>query len=604
MKGVSSIRRLARGLYRFTLPFLVAALGVSPDPLAPQRTLVLERFDVELRVDPSGVFTVTETLRPRFSGAWQGLFRDLSLEHRTAEGRRRLLEVELLAVTDEAGRSLTFEDTREGPSVRRFRIWVPGAQDATRTVVLRYRVSNGLRFFAEGSEPGPLDEIYWNVTGNRWEVPIEAASARVVLPPGAVPRQWAAYTGPEGSRGTDAQARLEGGVVEFHTTRVLGPGEGLTVAVGWEPGVVARPPSPPPWRRALFTAWPWLVPFLAFWFGHRSWSRHGRDPAPQAVVVRYEPPEGLGPTEVGTLVDHTVEMHDLTATLVDLAVRGYLTVEERQEKLLGLLPHREYWFHHQDPPPRHEALTPHEEEFLRALFAVEGPSSARAPAAAASVSLSSLKNRFYRHLPAIRKAVYRQLIAKGCYRKDPVAVRGAWSLAGILFIAVGAFAWFFSFQAYEGEETWKALGGALVLSGLVILGWGQIMPARTEQGARAREWALGFREFLRRVEEDRFRRMITSPQLFERYLPYAMAFRVEGRWARAFEGLYTEPPRWYRGDQGASFRPSAFTRDLGRMVASAATAMTSSPSSRGSSSGSGGGGSSGGGSGGGGGGGF
>lgn len=130
------------------------------------------------------------------------------------------------------------------------------------------------------------------------------------------------------------------------------------------------------------------------------------------------------------------------------------------------------------------------------------------------------------------------------------------------------------------------------------------MPARTEKGARAREWALGFKEFLQQVEEDRFRRMITSPQVFERYLPYAMVFGVEERWARAFEGLCTEAPQWYRHGHQDPFRPTAFTHDLGRMVSSVATAMTSSKSGEGSPTGSGGGGSSGGGSGGGGGGGF
>lgn len=205
--------------------------------------------------------------------------------------------MEVLSVTDEAGRPLTFEDTREGRPVRRFRIWVPGAEDATRAVVLRYRVSNALRFFSEESEAGPLDEVYWNVTGNRWEVPIQAASARLILPPGVTPRQWAAYTGPEGSRGADAEARLQGDVVEFRTNRALGPGEGPTIAVGWDPGVVVRPPPPSPWRRILFIGWASLLPLLAFWLGYRSWSRHGRDPDPRAVVVRYEPPDGLGPSE-------------------------------------------------------------------------------------------------------------------------------------------------------------------------------------------------------------------------------------------------------------------------------------------------------------------
>jgi uncharacterized membrane protein len=141
-------------------------------------------------------------------------------------------------------------------------------------------------------------------------------------------------------------------------------------------------------------------------------------------------------------------------------------------------------------------------------------------------------------------------------------------------------------------------GVALVLTGILFAVFGQIMPARTQKGARAREWALGFKEFLERVEEPRYKRMITSPEMFERFLSYAMAFKVEGKWARAFEDMYREPPQWYSGPHGAHFHASSFTSDLSAMSSAASSTMSSSPS------GSGGGGSSGGGSGGGGGGGF
>ena len=126
------------------------------------------------------------------------------------------------------------------------------------------------------------------------------------------------------------------------------------------------------------------------------------------------------------------------------------------------------------------------------------------------------------------------------------------------------------------------------------------MPARTEAGARAREAALGFREFLSRVETDRYRRMITSPEMFERYLPYAMAFDVEEKWARAFEDIYREPPNWYTGTGTGHFNALAFSSRMSALSSAASSTMASSPSSSGSS----GGGSSGGGNGGGGTGGF
>jgi uncharacterized membrane protein len=143
-----------------------------------------------------------------------------------------------------------------------------------------------------------------------------------------------------------------------------------------------------------------------------------------------------------------------------------------------------------------------------------------------------------------------------------------------------------------------ALVIATVLSFVILVIFAQIMPARTVAGARAREGALGFREFLSRVEEDRFKRMITSPELFEKYLPYAMAFGVEDNWANAFKDIYREPPQWYTGT--GRFDSVSFGHSISAMSSAAASSMASSPSS----SGSGGGGSSGGGSGGGGGSGF
>jgi uncharacterized membrane protein len=144
-----------------------------------------------------------------------------------------------------------------------------------------------------------------------------------------------------------------------------------------------------------------------------------------------------------------------------------------------------------------------------------------------------------------------------------------------------------------------ALIAAGVLSAVIVFVFAQIMPARTMAGARGREAALGFKEFLSRVESERYKAMITAPEMFERFLPFAMAFGVADKWARAFENIYREPPTWYSGGSG-HFNTINFASSISDMSSAAASSMSSSPSS----SGSGGGGSSGGGSGGGGGSGF
>ena len=99
--------------------------------------------------------------------------------------------------------------------------------------------------------------------------------------------------------------------------------------------------------------------------------------------------------------------------------------------------------------------------------------------------------------------------------------------------------------------------------------FGALMPARTVKGARVREHVLGFEEFLDRVESDRFKRMITSPEMFERFLPYAMAFGVERKWAKAFEDIYTEPPTWYVGAWHGGFHTTSLANRLASIGAKA-----------------------------------
>ncbi len=591
---------------------LVVALALlaAPAGAVAQRGIVIRQYDVVLRVQPDGDVDVTETIRPHFTGSWNGIYRDLSLDHRTADNRRERLRLDITGATDEAGAPLKVETSARGSWTRRVKIWVPGANDATRTLILHYVVHNAIRFFEEGSKVGSLDELYWNATGNGWEFPIEHANAKVVLP-GIAPRQFAAYTGPAGSTEHAAEAHADGSTVTFATTRALAAGEGLTVAVGWPPGSVARPGAVSGALRQIEARWPLVLPFLFFAFAFSAWRRNGRDPEPGTLVVQYEPPGRLSPAEVGTLIDNKADMHDLTATLVDLAVRGYIHIEKRKEHVLGVFSKHEYVFHLKKPTEAWADLREHERLYIGALF--ERAGVAAVPAARAtgepdgagagpgptygSVELSSLKNRFYKDLDGIRRALYDQLVAHGYYRRDPQKVRQAWIGSAVVtgFVGVGGALWLSDHAALAIDPL--TLGAAAAAAALILFFFALIMPARTVAGARTREQALGFREFLARVEEDRYRRMITSPEMFERYLPFAMAFRVEERWARAFQDMYTEPPRWCSGYAGA-FNAASFSHDMHAMSSAASSTMSSSPS------GSGGGGSSGGGSGGGGGGGF
>lgn len=572
------------------------------------RSLTLERFEADIHVQRDGGILVKEVLQVRFEGSWNGVYRAISLGHTNARGKRERLRLSVRQVTDGSGNPLRYE-TERASGQHKLKIWVPDAENVTRTVVVEYRVENALRFFEQEQPEGLLDELYWQVTGTEWEMPIRSASARVYLPEGVTAQQAAAYVGSASSTEQPRDLQIEGEMVHVSAGRTLNPGEGLTVAVGWPAGVVQRPSEAAQAVSMVQQWWPLVLPLLAFlgMFGH--WKRHGRDPKRRSVAVQYEPPAELSPAEIGTLVDHSADMRDITSTLVDLAVRGYVTIEEREERrLLGLVKEREYTFHLRRPEREWEGLAPHERIFLNGLFEtaslpslVAGNGGGASWSSHGAVELSELKNKFYKKLPKIRDEIYRQLVRKGHYLKRPDQVKMMYVVGGLV---VGAGAFFGAIWVNEsgfGGLHPIAVSVGLGLSALWVIGFGLFMPARTERGARAQEAALGFREFLDKVETDRFRRMITSPEMFERYLPFAMAFGVEKRWANAFEGLYTEPPEWYHGHHHAGgFHTAVFVGDLSRMTSQAGSTMSSSPSS----SGSGGGGSVGGGSGGGGGGGF
>ncbi len=578
--------------------------GTPPPTLAVARSWHIESFHSEIRVYATARVEVTERIRVRFDGSYNGIYRDIPVEYRQAMGFNYTLRLTDIGVTDPSGSELRFETSRER-HYRRVKIWVPGAENTSRTVIIRYTVENGLRWFEE--EDQAWTEFYWNVTGDEWPVRIDAASTVITLPREATGVRARAFTGAYRSAESEADIEIDGTVIRASTRRGLGIKEGLTVTVALDTRVggeadgeyVIAPPSTAEkilgWLRSN---WPLGIPVLVFFGMHRIWARYGRDPERLSVAPRYEPPEGLTVSEAGTLIDSRPDMRDVTAMIVDLAVRGYLKIHQEEGKtFLGFeVSGPEYSFELLRDRSAWRELALHEVELLNALF--DGT-------AGDVVTTADLKNSFYEDLPDIKTALWDALIDHGFYRTRPDRVRRGW-LIGAAVVGVGGF-----MLGMAGSEaigmSQVSTGAAAVLSALIVGAFGLVMPSRTRAGARAQEEALGFEEFLAKVESDRFRRMITGPEMFERFLPFAMAFGVEDTWSRAFADIYQDrQPTWYVGRPGTRFHAASLTSDLSGMASSTASAMQSAPRGSGGSgfSGGGGGGFSGGGFGGGGGGAF
>src|SRR5229473_3050312 len=335
-------------LFLALFPLLVSAAGA--------RELRIEKFHSEIVVSPKGVIDVTETIQVQFIGSWKGLYREIPVEYVTPQGLNYTLFLNVRRVTDENGNSLKFETSRER-HYRKLKIYVPGGQDTRKTLAIEYTVSDALRFFEDH------DELYWNVTGDEWDVPLQAVSARVVLPEDTTGIRVNVFTGAYRSRAQEADFEIAGNGVEVRTRQPLGYHEGLTIAVAFDKGFVHEPTALDKVSLFLRSNWPLGLPVIVFVVMFYLWWTQGRDPRLRPIAAQYEPPDQLTPGEAGALVDESANMRDITATLVDLAVRGFLVIEEqKKDHLGGLWSDKDYRFILQKDRAAWSSLKPHESE--------------------------------------------------------------------------------------------------------------------------------------------------------------------------------------------------------------------------------------------------
>jgi uncharacterized membrane protein YgcG len=535
------------------------------------RTLTIHEFNEHVEVAANGTIDVTESIEIRFTGSWNGIYRKIPVKYTTPQGFGYTLFLEPISISDDSGNSLKYNQSSQGRYTQ-FQIYVPGAQDATRTVVIHYRVLDAIGFFDDH------DELYWNVTGDESDEPIESSSAHIVLPEGVTGLHAIAYTGVFGSRAQDAQVTVNGNQIDIVTNHALGFHEGLTAVVGFDKGFV-HPPSPleKVWL-FLRSNWPLFFPIIAFLVMAWLWWTRGRDPRRNPIAVQYDPPDQLTPGECGALVDNEVDMRDITATLVDLAVKGYITIEQRQQEgLMHLLHHNDYIFHLKKAPAEWKGLHSHELLMLSGLFD---------NGAIQDASLSSLQNHFYTQLPGIRSAISGALVSAGYYTHSPESVRASYIGIGVVLGALGVVGnGVISSATGTSNVAWII---ASIATGAIVCAFGWFMPAHTETGERALEKVLGFEDFLSRVEGDKIERIVRTPEMFEKFLPFAMALRVDKRWVQAFSAIAMQPPQWYQGGYyGQGFAPYLLVNDLNMMSMQASSAMTSAPRSSGGTGGSG-----------------
>jgi uncharacterized membrane protein YgcG len=510
--------------------------------------------------------------------------------------------------------------------------------------VLHYRTTRQV-----GRFPG-FDELYWNATGSGWIFRIDVAVARIRLPRPVRFGQRSVYTGPQGSTATNAEVVQEQpGEIVFRTTRALGPYEGLTVAAAFPKGVVAEPTARSRFEDMLRDYGPpavglaGLAGLLLFYYV--AWQRAGRDPRRGTIVPIFSPPDGLTPAGMRYVTNMGADNRTFAAALVDMGVRGHIKLVEEDGGWLSSRKTRLERLTSDKPLPEEEEAALDQLCLAGESIMMEQKNHANFSSAKSSLG-AILKVRYDNKLfkrnvgwaaaglflfgvvfwlacAAVVAATY------GAVLWQVGVVAGSFAVAGLLWLA------------FHESTTGKCLLTLVGLAALVVaysvgmptffeaIGSGWYLPlilpalaaplvisafwwiaAPTEEGRAVLDHIAGFKQYLSITERERLDRMTPvkpppdTTEVFEKYLPYAIALGVENRWADRFQSVLAASAArgqqgfgWYSGSSSPWSNPTGFVDSVGSSLSSAVGSASTAP-------GSGGGGSSGGGGGGGGGGGW
>jgi uncharacterized membrane protein YgcG len=625
------------------LPALL--LFFVPVPARADERILHYLSDVQIQKDSSLEVTETILVRAENDRINHGIYRDFPTRYRGPNGSR--VHVGFTFEGAQLDGMPVPASTEPAANGVRIKVGNPDklVSAGEHNFVLHYRATRQIGRFTS------YDELYWNATGNGWVFPIDVAEVRIRLPEPVRLGQRAAYTGPQGSTAANADVVEEKpGEILFRTTSELDPFEGLTVAVAFPKGVVAEPPPSSRFVEWLGDYGPPAVGLLGLLglcaFYYVAWKRAGRNPRAGTVVPMFSPPDDLTAPAMRYVMKMSSDNRTFAAALVDMGVRGHVRLVEEDGG----------WFSSRKmrlERTANDTRLPNEEE--AALECICRPGEAvvmeqknHQKFSSAKIALGEiLKTRYEGKLfrrnfgwtgfgLLLFAAAFWLVCAAVVAATDGAAV---WQVGVVLgSLAVCSLLWL----AFHDSAVGKCLLSLISLAALTLAfvfgmpligealnsGWWQplVLPllaaplvvsafwwiaAPTPEGRKILDHIAGFKQYLSITERERLDRMTApkdTPEIFEKYLPYAIALGVENRWASRFAGVLAAASAqgqqgfaWYSGSSSPWSTPGSFVTAVG---SSLTTTISSASTAPGSSSGSGGGGFSGGGGGGGGGGGW
>jgi len=535
----------------------------------------IDSFSAEFKVNQDASLVVKETINYDFgSVSKHGLYRTIPYIYRDEAGKKSEIVFSDFKVEDGHGNKYNFSKSRDNGN------WLLKIGDADvlvsgkKTYVVSYEAKDALKYFSDH------DELYWDVIGDAWTIPILRADAKVTLPQNLSKEklQQACYYGVYGSTSSCQGSIDDQGVFNFSHEQILSPDDGLTIVAGWPKGLVKEPGA---WDRflKLFARYcPLLVPLIVLVWLVIKWFKSGRDPKGQGTIIaQFEAPDKLLPVEVGALLDERVDGKDISSEIINLAVLGYLKIVKiAKDSLIKVLLADDYLLI--KLKSEDDGLSAWQKQLMTSLFAGKQ-----------EVALSDLKKDFYRQALKLEKALYKSLTEKKYFANNPLKVRTNYSMVAALFFIFGI-ALFYIITAVifrlNLDIFW--LLGSFFLSSMLFVIFSPLMPKKTEKGVLAKEHILGLKLYLTVAEKDRLEfhnAPEKNPEHFEKLLPYAIALKVEKKWAEQFKDLYNYQPTWYSDSTSHNLGALAFADSLSQFTA--LTNAVASPNQNTNSSGSG-----------------
>ncbi len=429
---------------------------------------------------------------------------------------------------------------------------------------IKYRVPNQIGIY------GDYDEIYWNAIGTEVEFEIDKATCRVQLPSGARILQETAYAGTYGTKGTNYSKKIEGDAISYQTVRGLAPGEAFTIAVGFEKGVVAAPGF---FSRLgsiilLILASIFLLPYYLY-----TWWKYGQDPPAPAVYPIWEAPDGLSAASLNYIFKERHGSKSFTASIVQLAINGYLKIEETTKK--GFLS-KSTSYDLLKLKDSDDSVTPEERQLMDALFR--------------STDRVGVTGEYDREMEAIYNG-HRASLAN--QHSSFVNQGNNYHMlvipALVTVVSFGLAFYFMMTSPYGTNANGIALITFLPLAIVAIILYAYLIKKPTPEKIDLRSRIKGFKMYLGLAEKHRLRLLNPpemTPEHFESILPFAFALGVEHEWTGKFKQILEQAqyqPQWNNSPNMIYFS-NHFGRDFSESISTA----TTQPSDGGSGSGGGG----------------